>query len=245
MAWKAMVLVTLVPFGAMAQAAAPAEAQAERPAEEWWAGHQVVVGSRKIPLLGELETRSDTFVLARVVREGEAFVLEQRSCKLEIAKVAGVQVAFRDDMESPTTRIRFRPEGGRYVAEPWLTAWAEEDVDHDGNPGATVTVDAPICNGLLYVGGRSLTRARAEEHGGTLRGQVLVDVAQKIYGSSSTCLSLMAKDSEDEVRGTFAYAPVPAGSTCQSLLAGVWPVRADDPRRAREAAPRRERIKIR
>jgi hypothetical protein len=243
MGWKAAVVVgILVPLGAAAEPPALADVE---PAEEWWAGHQVTVGSRKIPLIGELQTRSDAFLLARVVRDGDALVLEQKSCRLDIAEVAGVQVAFRENGESAPMQIRFRREGDRYVAEPWLTAWADEDVDRDGNPGATVTVDAPICDGLLYVGGRSLTRARGEEADGTLRGEVLVDVAQKIYGTSGACLSMMAKDSEDKVRGTFAYARVPEGSTCASLLAGTWPVRAPEPRKAAEPAARRERLKLR
>ncbi len=234
MKWMAVVLGLLTPLGAGAE-------------EEWWAGHQVVVGSRKIPVLGELETRSDTFVLARVVRDGDDYVLEQTSCKFEIAKVAGVRIAFPEEARFPPTSIRFRRDGdgARVVAEPWVIAWAEEDVDRDGKPGATVLVDAPICDGSLFVGARSRSLARGEAADDGLHGELRVEVEQKIHGTSRTCLSMMAKDSADKLRGTFAYKRVPAGTTCASLLlGGAWPVRAEEPRRAQEP-PRRERIRIR
>ncbi|WP_373045867.1 hypothetical protein [Vulgatibacter sp.] len=255
MRWTAAIwLLALAPTGALANDAegspsppATAEVPVAEPAavEEWWAGHQVVFGTRKVPILGSLDTRTDSFLLARVVREGDELLLEQRSCRFEIAKVAGVRVSFREGATFPPATIRFQRTGDRFVAQPWSTTWSDEDIDGDGRPGATVEVDAPICGGSLFVGASSRSLARGEERDGALRGEVRVEVAQQILGTSGSCLEMMARDSTERVSGSFAYKRVPPGTTCESLLQAAWPVQADEPRRRAAPAPERRRIHLR
>src|SRR5690606_9360141 len=59
-----------------------------------WAGHQVVEGEKKIPVLGTLETRMDSYTLARVRRSGAGFVVEQTACRVSFEKVAGTKITM-------------------------------------------------------------------------------------------------------------------------------------------------------
>src|SRR5690606_27773052 len=125
----------------------------------------------------------------------------------------------------------------------WVTEWGEDDVDGDGNPGATVIVEAPICSGTIFVGGFSQSTTRATDKEGAIEGEMRSRVGHRILGTSGGCLRLAARDSEETVTGTFAYVPVPPGTTCESLLAGSWPVEAPEvssplPTTARRKAPR-------
>ena len=47
---------------------------------EYWAGHQVTFGTREVPVLGTLQTRMDTFVIARVRRTSSEIQIDERAC---------------------------------------------------------------------------------------------------------------------------------------------------------------------
>jgi len=106
-------------------------------------------------------------------------------------------------------------------------AWASEDMDGDGKPGATFTVSGTVCSGEVYVASKShyiVDRAQIGVHG--LSGELRVEQDQHILAARGLCLRLMAGDSTESQRGTFAYAPVLPGTTCQSLAGKPWPVKA-------------------
>lgn len=193
-----------------------------------WAGHIVVQGERHIPLLGDLDPRTDTFVLAEVRPVEGGFEVEQRNCRTVVAPVAGAQVRFLPGVDAllPLARIRFEVAGDGLVAQGWETGWGEEDVDLDGNPGVTVEVDAPMCGGHVYVASHTRSAASAGQDGEGLRGSLQVTVEQRILGADGACLRLVAQDSLDPMTGVFVYAPVAADATCEALL-GAWPVKAD------------------
>lgn len=217
-----------IPLVALLLSATAASSAAAAETPTLWAGHQIVWGTRKIPLIGSLDTRTDTYVIARMEKVGDELKLVQNACRFDIAKVAGVKVSFRPGAEThfPQATIRFRKSGDGWLAEPWSTRWKDEDIDQDGKPGATLDVDAPLCGGTLYVGATSHSRARGVDAEGGLRGELQVEVEQKILDTSGACLSIMATDTSERVRGNFAYVPVPEGTTCESLQAGPWPAHA-------------------
>jgi len=238
----------VVSAGIAAHADEPPTKAADDPDAEMWAGHQATVGARRVPILGRLVTRSDTFLLARIRRDGDEVHLEQQLCKLDIAPFAGVKVSLLAEglPKMPRTRITFRRKGLRWEAVPWSTSWNYEDVDQDGKPGATVRVEAPVCGGTVYVGSNSQAIARGVEKAGALSGELKVSIDQRILETSGGCLGLVAKDTKENVAGTFAYTPVPAGSTCESLLAASeWPAHAVPPPDPKEAAPPRKRVRVR
>lgn len=219
----------------------------EEATKELWAGHQVLVGVRKIPILGELHTRTESFQLAMVERRAGEIRLVQQTCRMEIAPVAGVKVNFLPEgvPRMPPSTIRYTHRDGSWEGGPWVTEWGEEDVDGDGNPGATVIVEAPICGGTLFVGGFSHTSTRATEKGGGLEGEMRARVGHRILGTSGGCLRLAARDSEEKVGGTFAYLPVAPGSTCESLLAKPWPVQAPEVPTAQKSSTKRSPSRLR
>ncbi|MCA9671047.1 MAG: hypothetical protein KC503_35865 [Myxococcales bacterium] len=194
-----------------------------------WVGHQFVEGRRVVPILGPLRTRTDTYVIARVRRRGGRIELEQRTCRVDFAKVAGgkVRLSDRGVAALPSARITFRPHQSRLLyAAPWRVGWGSEDIDRDGKPGMTIRVDAPLCGGTLQVASRTTSVARGQRRGELFVGQVAVTVRQRILGASGRCLRLVARDSKDSMIGHFAYRRVPAGTTCSDLARRPWPVRA-------------------
>jgi hypothetical protein len=60
-------------------------------------------------------------------------------------------------------------------------------------------------------------------------GELKVKASQNIVGTSSTCLNLFSGSRREELRGTFAFVPAPAGADCDAFP--TWPVRADEPER--------------
>ena len=193
-----------------------------------WAGHQVTFGRREIAFKGEVETRMDSFVLARLRRlDGGVLELTQTACHVRFSKVAGVMVHM-DAEALPRTRMLLAPDDEGELRGRSLVAWADEDVDDDGHPGMTVHVRAPVCSGDLYVTNRSTTKASATLSGTELRGRARVQVRQEILGAEGACLGAVAKTTDEQVTGPFAYVPVPEGTTCETLFNQGWPVTASE-----------------
>jgi hypothetical protein len=191
-----------------------------------WAGHQVTFGKRDVPFKGEVETRMDSFVLARLDRRGDIIELEQTACHVRFAKVAGVMVHM-NVQALPRTRMVFAAAAtAEDLTGRSVVAWGSEDLDEDGHPGVTVHVQAPVCSGELYVSNRSKTKATATLEPERLQGRASVHVEQRILGAEGACLSAVAKDTDEHQRGPFAYVPVPEGTTCETLLSQGWPVTA-------------------
>jgi hypothetical protein len=201
------------------------------PSTETWAGHEILIGRVDLPLLGRIDTRTDNFVIATVTREGETYKLVQSACGSHTKPVLGSSVTLRDSAFSllPATTIEYRRSGTTLVAPRWTSGWGSEDVDGDGHPGVTYDVNAPLCGGQIYASVHNVAMARAREgEQGRIAGEVKVRATQNVLGTNGTCLDMFAGDRKEELRGTFAYVPVPAGATCDSL-AGAWPAQAPDP----------------
>lgn len=205
-----------------------AGSEAEVVKTEHWAGHQVVYGKRDVPVLGTLQTRMDTWVIARVRRSEAEIQIDQRACKVNYEDIGGVKV-YVDADALPDSRLIFeRVEGTPHYLMSGTVNWGKEDIDGDGEPGMSVYVDAPVCSGKLHVTNKTTTNARAfgDEDGSPIYGEVTVSVRQKILGADGKCLAGMAKDSFERSKGSFRYAKIKANETCQSLLDAGWPVKA-------------------
>jgi hypothetical protein len=202
----------------------------EAPSVEVWAGHQILRGMRHVPLHSDVLDETESYILVKVQRKGSHIELRQHFCRVESKPVKGVTVVLSSTgvahMPSTTIAIDVAADGGVKVG-PWDVAWGQEDMDGDGKPGATFTVGGTFCSGNLYVASQShytVERAQLDEHG--LSGELKVAQKQQILGASGLCLRAMAGDSTESQKGTFAYRPVPAGTTCQSLAGKPWPVKA-------------------
>lgn len=194
---------------------------------ELWAGHQVVVGSREVPVIGALRTQLDTFVLATVTRTAQGGVtLEQRACATRVAPVFSVDVSMSSTAigRLPTATIVFTPAGDALRAAPWQVGWDAGDLDDDGHPGLSVQVSAPLCSGAVYVASRSRSSATAKLLADGLHGSIEVRVWQQRLGASRFCLTLGDADTEETQRGAFAYRRVASTTRCEDLSPEAWPV---------------------
>lgn len=222
-----MSLLTLATLSALPLFADPLATMATQSVDgQVWAGHQVSFGKRDVPFKGEVQTRTDTWTLARVRHDGEQITLSQEACMVVIRPVAGVKVRM-DARALPANEFGFSSNGVDLKGTSEVS-WAREDVDGDGHPGMTVHVDSSVCSGDLYVANRSRTRARAELRGEALRGKARVTVDQEVLGAKGACLSVVASDTHEVVSGPFAYAPVEATTTCKSLMQTGWPIDATE-----------------
>jgi hypothetical protein len=197
---------------------------------EVWAGHHILRGTRHVPLHSDVLDEAENFVLAKVQRRGDHIELRQRFCRIESKPVKGVTVAFSSAavsrMPTSTMVIDATADGEAKIAA-WDVDWGREDMDGDGKPGATLTVSGTFCSGDVYVSSQShYTVERAHLDGNGISGELKVAQKQQILGASGLCLRAMAGDSSESQRGTFAYRPVPLGTTCQSLAGKPWPVKA-------------------
>jgi hypothetical protein len=213
-------------------AATPALAQEpQEPQEprERWAGHQVTVVRRKVPLLGTIETRQDVLMLADVVREGDAVRVIERPCTIAIHSGRAVTLSFEPEAvrRIPATTMLYRPDGDD-LAATWTGGWGERDVDGDGEAGFLVDVDAPVCSGRMSVATTTSGSGTAVPAGGGLDGTVRITLDRRILDTSNMCLALVPRHSEETVDGWFRYRPVDAAATCDGLLREGWPVRAPD-----------------
>ena len=208
--------------------AIPVESSADD--EVVWAGHQVVTGVKKIPLLGELETRTDTFVVARVKKVGDTISFIQSPCRSVFKEVAGVSTAIHSKKTGwmPTVEFSFLPirKKGWYQAVPYTNGWGDEDLDSDDNPGVTVDVDSMLCSGQVYVTAHNEIQARGKFVGDSFEGIMKVNAKQTPLGAEKTCLRMVVSEQVSKLKGTFAYTEVSADATCESLLKKEWPVHA-------------------
>lgn len=231
-AWLAGLVVLGALFAPRAEADEATRAGYARQDAVLYAGHQVVVGHRDVPVIGRVETRTDTFLLAEVVHGEDGWVVSPRTCHVDMRPTAGVRIRMEDAVARVLPVVPFHLTAGRdgyWYAAPWQAGWGREDVDGDGHPGVTLAVSAPLCSGQVYVASTSWSKARVRLHRDAFEGEIRVRVHQRTLGASSGCLTLMSTDGRDRVKGTFRYERVPAGTTCDELEARGWPVHADDP----------------
>src|SRR5688572_30920651 len=84
---------------------------------EVWAGHQRTVGVRKVPILGEIKTVTDVYMLSKVEDRGTEIVLVETPCRIEIKSQGGVKLGFDpaavQNIAPPT--IRFVEKDGLLV----------------------------------------------------------------------------------------------------------------------------------
>jgi hypothetical protein len=199
---------------------------------EVWAGHAIVTGKRTVPVLGKVEAKTESFVIAKVERTARGLRLEQTSCEIALSNPLGVKLSLNPDAapKLPPVILDFvLRDDGRYYEGPSTQGWDKEDVDGDGSPGMTVNVSAPVCGGKLFVGIETTGSSRGTLFpDGTMRGEMRAKIKQTVLGTEGACLAKLAGDAEEPARGVFAYVPVEADATCATLAKGRWPIRAKD-----------------
>jgi hypothetical protein len=195
---------------------------------ELWAGHQVVFGEADVPVLGKRETRSDSYLLARVTKRDGKITITQKACKVDFQEVLGTKIRIPEKalLDLPPATFSFVPDRDGLRATPWEVGWGRQDVDRDGKPGLTVEVDASVCGGKLYVASttKSAASGRMLDSGEGMMGKISVRVRQEILDADSACLRMFASDSDEIQTGGFIYRRVADNASCRELLRHPWPV---------------------
>jgi hypothetical protein len=185
------------------------------PEPQIWAGHQRTVGTRQVPLLGEIRTVTDVYMVANVQDSGSEITLVETPCSIEIAGAAGVKLTFDPAAVKniPPPTIRFVDTEGALSAS-WTGGWGEGDVDGDGAPGFRVGVRAPVCSGHVAIGSNTESTADARRHDGGIVGEVKSVIRRRVLDWSNACLGLVSKQQQEPVSGRFRYQPAPPDTTC-------------------------------
>jgi hypothetical protein len=190
---------------------------------ETWIGTLAVVGTRSIPLLGTVEYRTDTHVLAEAIRTADdRWTVTQYVCDLTFKKALGATVTLAPNATRAVPATRFdwvRGTDGNW-SSVWLGGWNEADHDGDGRPGIRFAVAAPLCGGALHIASAARNEAHAEGEG-PLRGRLRVWTEQRILQSEGACLRVMARDRKEWLPGRYAFVAA-AGATCD-VPAAPWP----------------------
>jgi hypothetical protein len=189
-------------------------------APQVWAGHQRTVGTRKVPLLGEIRTVTDVYTIATVEDRGGEITLVETPCTIAIQSGAGVKLAIdpKAVQNIPPPTIHFADQGGALVADTWNGGWGVGDVDKDGSPGFRVAVHAPVCSGSLDIGSDTESNATARRDAGGIYGNVSSTIHRRVLDWSNACLGLVAKEQREPVSGSFRYTPADATATCSTAV---------------------------
>lgn len=100
------------------------------------------------------------------------------------------------------------------------------DWDDDGHPGASLDLKVPIFGRqkvfILQAGQNDYRGAWVD--GGVPQGRITLPVMHhKVIGATSGLFNLQPKVGVDEEASHFSLTPVPAGTTCAEVAAGVAP----------------------
>jgi hypothetical protein len=164
----------------------------------------------------------ETWSVASIEADAAGLVLTETPCRVSFASVAGVRVAM-DARHLPTTTVRFSLERDGVQRASSVREWGAEDVDRDGRPGMTVTVDATICAGELWVANRAATEASGRHSGDRFQGRTRSRVRQTVLGRRGACLRATAERTDEVLTGRFAFRVAGDGATCADLERRGWP----------------------
>lgn len=205
------------------------EASTHGPATETvhWAGTLAVLGNKKIPLLGKVEFRTDTHVIATATRNGDiGWTVTQNTCSVSFSKTMGAEVTLDNEAPSsmPSNTFDWVVDGDGNWSANWKSGWDDSDHDNDGHPGISFNVKAPFCGGSLYMGSaadQTATGRPTKER--VVEGPFKIWVEQRILGTRGRCLNLMTRDESQWMAGRFAFVEVPSDASCDSIEPKIWP----------------------
>ncbi len=196
------------------------------PAPKSYLGHQVVWGNVSVPLRGDLDIRTDTWMIAQMQIAADGSVQwTQRDCNIVMSPMMGIKTAFGANAVPlfPTTNASLALDANSNLQGRWRSTWTQFDQDQDGFPGTSVHVDMPLCGGSVYITMTSLTSASANWVGDELLGEISVAMERRTLGASNWCLRLGPNLVEQTMAGVFLFQPTEDVSTCDAVAGDAWP----------------------
>jgi hypothetical protein len=199
---------------------------AAAPPSKTYLGHQVVWGTVSVPLRGDLDIRTDTWMVVEMQTSDDGSVQwTQRDCNIAMSPMMGIKTAFAEGAVArlPKTVARFTPGPLGTLTGRWKSTWTQADHDQDGFPGVSVHVDMPLCGGSVYITMTSHTDATATWVGQELLGEIKMTMERRTLGASNWCLRLGPNREEKTMVGVFLLQPVVGVSACEAVAADAWP----------------------
>lgn len=180
----------------------------------------------ELPIVGKSRTVASSDRIVQLVKDGDAYKLLERTCRLRVESDGPLKVSFSDQSIqalAPTVSTVTVNEGaeGLVITRP---AQAEiigaqlndlnealplkesdprvVDADQDGKPGLTATAEAGPLKGQLYMVQRSISSYEArEQEAGVYSGLLQDKTEQVVVGTSSFLLNA--------AKGKLALTPDP------------------------------------
>ncbi len=189
----------------------------------------------ELPIVGKSRTVANSDRIVQLVKDGDAYKLLERSCRLSVVSDGPLKVSFSDrsiQALAPTvsTVTLQDSEEGLVITRPAqaeiigakLNAESEAlplkdsdprvvDADQDGKPGLTATAEAGPLKGQLYIIQRSISSYEArEQEAGVFAGLLQDSTEQVVVGTSSFLLNA--------AKGKLALTPDPDPTQSRVLL---------------------------
>lgn len=201
----------------------------------------------ELPIVGKSRTVASSDRIVQLVKEGDAYQLRERNCRLRVSSDGPLKISFSDQsiqaLPSTVSAVTLHEEGGVLVltrssqAEiigAQLKDLNEElplkdsdsrvvDADKDGKPGLTASAEAGPLKGQLYMIQRSISSYTArEEAEGVFSGLLQDKTEQVIVGTSSFLLNaakgkLALTPDPDLSQSTVRFVKADEGLTCANL----------------------------
>ena len=205
----------------------------------------IMASITRIPFFGSSKSASKSVSLVEIRKDGTGLIQSHQVCDFRVLEdSAMIKMVFPDKFVAALAKHTYPiqleqdAQGWRYQADLGVerigykagdgdgklpTAIddpAVYDWDGDGHPGATLKLSVPLLpDGELYVvqRGHSVLNGRINQPGKIDGGIEVKLFEQRVLGAWPGFLNKSPEIKPDPKESSFSIAPVPVGSTCESL----------------------------
>lgn len=225
----------------------PAQATATTPPPDLsgsWAQLQVQTSVATIPIVGDVQTRTISWLRLDITQNGERLKITSTPCRIDLKSevdlvrsiipqpmlnAIGTQT-FRARLQAKDAQWQFyQPPAmqllGLKLEDPWKETLPKNasdtrvfDADQDGNPGVTVRIEGAI-DGAVYVAQRSWSRLEGLVNNDQITGRVTWQTEQVVLDATSSLLANPpnARTSNNPADSYFVSKRIAADTTCEDI----------------------------
>lgn len=209
-----------------------------------WAQLQVQTSVATIPVVGDVETRTVSWLRMTIIQDGTRLKITTTPCRIDLnsevdlvrsvvpipmMEAIGTQT-FRAKLEPSKEQWRFyQPPAMQQLGLRLIDVWNDPlpknaadarvfDADRDGHPGVTVRIEGAI-EGAVYVAQRSWSRLEGLVRPDRISGLVTWQTEQVVLDATSALLSNPpnARTSANPQDSYFVSKRVTPDTTCQDI----------------------------
>jgi hypothetical protein len=208
----------------------------------------IMASATKIPFFGSSRSASRSVSLVEIRHDGGALTQTHRVCDMRVLEASAIKIVFPEKFIAALARpsyavrlekdaqgwsyradlglerIGYRANGAADKLPEKIDDGAVFDWDSDGHPGATLKLSVPLLpSGDLFIVQRahSILTGRVLQPGKVEGGMEVRWFEQRVLGAKPSFLARSPEITPDPEKSRFSLAPLPAGTTCESLRASV------------------------